>query len=133
MIVAEPMPDKLPRIRYLMVAAMVECTRLRHPPVDAALEALRGDDVPSRNLRRTIASLRDHLAREAGPPDPAHRLRPVDVLLDALGDDATASAQRGADHAYLAHLTDDPEAVIVILERCLRRIDRTGTPGPPAS
>ncbi len=125
-IVDEPSPGNVARIRYLMVMAVVKGSHLLHPTVDEALEALNGDDDATRRkeLRRQVASLRDYLVQDTGP-EQALRLRAVNVLLDALGGDLIGSARAVADHAYMGHLTDDQKAVIVLMDRCLRRIARS--------
>ncbi|MEV0352038.1 DUF6461 domain-containing protein [Nonomuraea sp. NPDC050680] len=124
-IIDEPSPGKVARIRYLMVMAVVKGSHLLHPTVDEALETLRDDDAMRRKeLRRQVASLRDYLVKGTGQ-EQALRLRAVNVLLDALGDDLIGSACAVADHAYMGHLTDDQKAVIVLMDRCLRRITRS--------
>lgn len=119
-------PRKVAPIRYLMTEAVVQGSQLSHPAVDEALEFLRGDDdaIRRREVRRQVALLRDDVEREPGP-DWTLRRAAVKVLLDALGDDLTKSADAVAGHAYMGHLTDDQKAVVVIMKRCLQRISRT--------
>lgn len=119
-------PGKAAPIRYLMTEAVVQGSQLSHPAVAEALEFLRGDDDATRRreVRRQVALLRDEVSREPGP-DWTPRRAAVKVLLDALGDDVTESADAVAGHAYMGHLTDDQKAVVVIMKRCLQRIGRT--------
>ncbi|MET8867645.1 DUF6461 domain-containing protein [Nonomuraea sp. NPDC004580] len=119
-------PGNAAPIRYLMTEAVVQGSQLSHPAVDEALEFLRGDDDATwrREVRRQVALLRDEVSREPGP-DWTPRRAAVKVLLDALGDDLTESADAVAGRAYMGHLTDDQKAVVVIMKRCLQRIGRT--------
>nr|WP_055507926.1 DUF6461 domain-containing protein [Nonomuraea pusilla] len=121
-------PDKVAPIRYLMTEAVVQGSQLSHPAVDEALEFLRGDDDTTRRreVRRQVALLSDDVAREPGS-DWTPRRAAVKVLLDALGDDLTESADAVAGHAYMGHLTDDQKAIVVIMKRCLHRISRTAS------
>ncbi|SEK30133.1 DUF6461 domain-containing protein [Nonomuraea pusilla] len=121
-------PDKVAPIRYLMTEAVVQGSQLSHPAVDEALEFLRGDDDTTRRreVRRQVALLSDDVAREPGS-DWTPRRAAVKVLLDALGDDLTESADAVAGHAYMGHLTDDHKAIVVIMKRCLHRISRTAS------
>ncbi|WP_440067650.1 DUF6461 domain-containing protein [Streptosporangium sp. OZ121] len=121
-------PDKVAPIRYLMAEAVVQGSQLLHPTVDEALEFLRGDDDTTRRreVRRRVALLRDDVSREPGP-DWTPRRAAVKVLLDALGDDLTESADAVAGHAYMGHLTDDQKTIVVIMKRCLHRISRTAS------
>ncbi|MEU4515120.1 hypothetical protein AB0G05_36950 [Nonomuraea wenchangensis] len=111
-----------------MTEAVVQGSQLSHPTVDEALEFLRGDDDTTRRreVRRQVASLRDDVSREPGP-DWTPRRAAVKVLLDALGDDLTKSADAVAGHAYMGHLTDDQKTIVVIMKRCLHRISRTAS------
>ncbi|MFF4412426.1 DUF6461 domain-containing protein [Streptosporangium sp. NPDC001559] len=119
-------PGKAASIRYLMTEAVVQGSQLSHPAVAEALEFLRGDDdaIRRREVRRQVALLRDEVSREPGP-DWTPRRAAVKVLLDALGDDLTESADAVAGHAYMGHLADDQKALVVIMKRCLQRIGRT--------
>ncbi|MEV4751989.1 DUF6461 domain-containing protein [Streptosporangium sp. NPDC049248] len=121
-------PGKVAPIRYLMTEAVVQGSQLLHPTVDEALEFLRGDDDTTRRreVRRQVALLCDDVSREPGP-DWTPRRAAVKVLLDALGDDLTKSADAVAGHAYMGHLTDDQKTIVVIMKRCLHRISRTAS------
>jgi|GEM_PF-3857287 len=121
-------PDKVAPIRYLMTEAVVQGSQLLHPTVDEALEFLRGDDDTTRRreVRRRVTLLRDDVSREPGP-DWTPRRAAVKVLLDALGDDLTESADAVAGHAYMGHLTDDQKTIVVIMKRCLHQISRTAS------